>query len=245
MFDEISTSFYNPKENILKRLNPINVTFLLFLLSVCIFLNTSLWVQVFLFLGSIFLSYLCGRKGKSFIKTVKHTFFLPVSFCFLCFFHRFSLLSFTLYFLKMYSLLFFSQLYLQNMKRSSIEKTMCYFLKPLTLLKIEPSYIAKSLSLSIQFLSILYKEAMQLWRSLQSRGIDLKKCSILKKIKWLKTFLVPLLLKTERSAELLADSFIVKGFEQNKEEELEPFGFIDSLVLVIFLYFFLYIILMR
>ncbi len=245
MFDEISPSFYNPKENILKKLNPINVTFLLFLLSICIFLNTRLWLQVFLFVGSVVLGVFCGRRGKSFIKMVKHTFFLPVSLCIFSLFSQLSLLTIVLYLLKMYSLLLLSQLYLQNMTRNSIEKTMCCFLKPLAFFKIEPCYIAKSLSLSIQFLLILYKEALRVWKAMQSRGMDFTKCSILKRIKWLKVFLLPLLFKTECSADALADSLIVKGFEQNKQEEIEPFGFIDSLVLISSLYLFLYIIVTR
>lgn len=245
MFDNLSLSFYNEKENILKKLNPISSTFLLFLISICIFLNTDFEGQLLFFLLSIVLSLACGKRLGDFIKMIFHTKFLILSMVLLGFLSRVSFFAMFVYFLKLYSLLLFSKLYLQNTKRSDVEKAFCYFLSPLKWFKLNPIVIAKSLSLSICFVSYFYKEAIKIEKSLQNRGILLKKCSPLKKIKWLKTLLIPLLLKTEETASRLADTLIVKGFEENDMQEVKfgNFSIFDGISLMVFLYLFLYIVL--
>lgn len=246
MFDNISISFYNTHENIVKKLNPINVTFLLFLLSICIFFNTDLWIGVFLFSLSIVLGLFCGKSILYFLKTIFHTKFLILSMVFLCVLSKVSTLEMIIYFLKVYSLLFYSRLYLQNVKRSDVEKAFCYFLMPLKYFKMNPTVIAKSISLSICFVSHFYKEAIHIWKSLQNRGVLLEKTSILKKIKWLKMLLVPLLLKTEKTSLLLTDSLIVKGFDgRNEELEIGTFSMVDAVVLLFFLYLLFYIVLRK
>lgn len=247
MLNNSSFFLYKDKKNIMKYLHPVSVTFLLFLFSIIILLNEELILTCGLFLGSIVFGLFCGETIKSYVKFFLHTRFFILSMFLFCFFIKISLLEICLYFFRVYSLLILSRLYIKNMKRSSMEQAFAYFLGPLRMFKIDGIKVAKSLSLAIFFLSIIYEEALKTWKSMQSRGILLYKCSIYKKAKWMQVFLIPLFRKTETIADQVADSLIVKGFTKSEygKVETERFHFIDGISLLCSLYLFLYVVLKR
>ncbi len=247
MFDNSSFFIYQEKKNILKQLNPVNSTFLLFLVSITILLNEEIFLSFSLFLGSIVLGLFCQEKMKNYLKLFFHTkYFLILLFVYFLFIKH-SFVAFGLYFFKVYSLFILSKLYIVNMKNSLVEKSFTYLLQPLCIFKVDHVKVAKTLALSISFLSLIYKEALKTWKSMQSRGLLLQKYSLFKKGKWMYVLLVPLFRKTEMIADKVADTLVVKGFTsyQQEKEELGPFSLRDSVVLLFFLYLFLYVIVKR
>lgn len=247
MLDSSSFFIYQEKKNILKQLNPVNVTFLLFLVSITILLNEEIVLSFFLFLGSIVLGLFCQEKIKNYLKLLLHTkYFLILLFAYFLFIKH-SFVEFGFYFFKVYSLFILSKLYIVNMKNSLVEKSFIYLLQPLCIFKVNSVKVAKTLSLSISFLSLIYKEALKTWKSMQSRGLILQKCSLFKKAKWMYVLLIPLFRKTEMIADKVADTLAIKGFTsyQQEKEELGAFSLMDSVVLSSFLYLFLYVIVKR
>ncbi len=247
MLDNPSFFLYQDKKNIIKKLNPINITFLLFLISITILLNEEILLSSFLFLGSIVLGLFCGEKGKNYLKLFLYTkYFLIIMFVYFVFMKN-SIDGFLFYFFKVYSLLFLSHLYIKNMKNSYIEKSFIYLLHPLCIFKMDSVKIAKSFALSISFLSFIYKETLITWKSIQSRGLLLQKCSLFKRVKWMYIFLVPIFTKTEVLADKVAETLIVKGFASpyQEQEEIGLFSMTDSIILIIFLYLFLYVVLKK
>lgn len=247
MLDNPSFFLYKEKKNLIKKLNPINTTFLLFLISITILLNENLFLAGVFFLGGILLGLFCQEKLKSTFKLIFHTkYFLILIFLYFTVIKN-SPSEFSLYFFKVYSLLLLSKLYITNMKNSLVEKSFTYLLQPLCIFKIDSVKIAKMLALSLSFLSLIYKEALKIWKSMQSRGLFLQKCSFFKKVKWMYVFLVPLFRKTEIIADNVAETLVVKGFNSpyQEKEEIGSFSMMDGLILISFLYLFLYVILKK
>ena len=128
MLDNPSFFLYKEKKNLIKKLNPINVTFLLFLISITILLNENLFLAGIFFLGGIILGLFCGEKVKNTFKLLFHTkYFLILVFLYFVFIKN-SLGEFSLYFFKVYSLLLLSRLYITNMKNSLVEISFTYLL---------------------------------------------------------------------------------------------------------------------
>ena len=247
MLDNPSFFLYKEKKNLIKKLNPINVTFLLFLISITILLNENLFLVGIFFLGGIILGLFCGEKVKNTFKLLFHTkYFLILVFLYFVFIKN-SLGEFSLYFFKVYSLLLLSRLYITNMKNSLVEISFTYLLSPLCMFRINCVKVAKTLALSLSFLSLIYKEALKTWKAIQSRGLSLQKVSFFKKVKWMYIFLVPLFRKTEIIADQVAETLVVKGFNSpyQEKEEIGVFSMMDSLILISFLYLFLYVVLKR
>lgn len=215
MLNNISTNSYIEGNSFFHKLHPfIKIISLLFLLFLSIFSNLLISHIFIITVLSIFL-LLSKIPYQYYLKSIMS---LKYFFLFLFLFNLFftNITNNIISILRLIEILVYSKIILYTTKVSAMNKgftTLCY---PFKIIKINPLFLSMSITLTIRFIPIVLNEINSFIKNLKTKGIYFTK-NIKQNIIIIKRIIVPILTRSIKKADMIANMMELKGFSFEKE----------------------------
>lgn len=137
--------------------------------------------------------------------------------------------------LRIICILFLSSLLTLSTKPTDLNVAIERLLKPLRLIKINPSIFAMMISIALRFIPTLINEANKILKAQASRGVDFNEGKFKDKIMQIVSLIVPMFVIAYKRAIDLADAMEARGYDPDgKRSTLNELKFkgIDYFILV-------------
>lgn len=244
MSDKIILGKYRDNDNYIKKINPFNLILITLLLSCLIVFSKNIYFELIFFIGFFFFLWINHEPISFYLNLFKSIWLFMISLV------LFNLILKTegeiilLSILKLMNVLYLSQCMISNMKMSDMTDGIALLLKPLSILKLNSSKLAFSITIALHFIPLFLEQGDKVLRSLASRNIIYKEQPMMKKLNLLKVVCIPLFINSIRISDLTSDTMSVRLYDIDQNEtKLENWKFSDSLILMIVLYLVLFIVL--
>lgn len=239
MLSNIEIGKFSLKENFFQKIHPLNMILLMFLSSILVLKEQGIIYQVFLFLFFFLLLKMNKENISNYLKSIWYLKWIILGLLLLTILFQVEIENTILAILKMLNVLLLSQCLLSNVCLKDMIESLKVILSPLSIFKVSTNQLAFMLSLSIHFIPTILEAANRMIKSIENRGIIIKKLNFRKKLELLRICLRPLFYQTIYLSDQLSDTILLKQYPVDESSKIENWTFKDNIVLVISLYIFL------
>lgn len=124
-----------------------------------------------------------------------------------------SLLTASFVFIRIVTILFMSSLLTLSTKPMELNQGLESLLKPLRVLKVNPSIFTMMIAIALRFIPTLINEANKILKAQASRGVDFKEAKLKEKITQVISLIVPMFVIAYRRAIDLSDAMEARGYD--------------------------------
>jgi len=216
MFNNFNGRYY-PVSSEIHLMNPLNKLLSTFLFLITIFfINNYLQIFILIFLLTLVI-LLTNVPLRNYLKVLNNIKILLVFIVIINFIVGITFLDTLMIILKIIMGVLYSLVFLLTTRFSEINYALENFFYPLKVLGISTKKMIFTLSLSLNFIPLVFKQAEKISKSQASRGVDFKQVNLYKKVLALTSLISPMMFLSFRRADNIAEAMEVRLYDYNKK----------------------------
>lgn len=208
----INFSKYFNTHSLIHSLNPLTKILSLMIFVLMISLCSSFSEIVSLFIILLFIIEFSGVSFRHYFKPIWSMKILFIFILIINFFCHISFISSVIMICKVSMIVMYSCCLLFTTTTNELAFGFFLLLRPLTFFHIPVSKISMAISLSLNFIPIMFSETNKILKSQKSRGFNYDNVSFRNKVLGIKSIFIPMFVNSMKRADRVSDAFIVKQY---------------------------------
>lgn len=210
-----SFSRYYNTYSIIHLLNPLSKVLVSLIFIFMILLSSNFVVCIALLLILLILINISNIPIKSFLQPLFNMKFLFLFVIIIDLIFNISLYNSLMSIFKICLFVIYSSLLIYTTSTNELAIGIYMFLYPLTIFKIPVFKISMTISLSINFISLLFLQSNKILKSQKSRGFNYSSGSIKQKIIGIRSVFIPVFINSMKRAEEIGNMIEIRNFNFN------------------------------